>query len=238
MNVLRCKNESMQYRHRCSLLAAAVLASVAASAETVVLRNGYRLQVTGYDAGVNKARLRYSNGGWIEVPIEQVLRVDRDSPSGPGTPAGPSGAPRAAPLPTLDDEIDRLARESSLPPELVRAVIWAESGDRQDAVSPKGAIGLMQLMPVTAAGLGVDPRDPMENLEGGTRYLRQLLERYSGEADQLARALAAYNAGPGRVAEHGGLPPYPETAGYVAKVVRRFLRATDPVAGDGAETAR
>ena len=91
----------------------------------------------------------------------------------------------------------------------MRAVIWAESGFRQDAVSAKGAVGMMQLMPATATELGVDPGDMTGNLRGGTRYLRQLLERYSGGSGQLVKALAAYNAGPrpGREVRWGAAVP-------------------------------
>lgn len=226
----------MQYRRHRSLLAGLALATGLATAETVVLKNGFRLNVAECAVVSGTAKLRLSSGGWIEVSAGEVLRVEPDStiPAETERPTGDSGETEAAP--SLEDQIDRSASEAALPGELVRAVIWAESGARQDAVSPKGAVGLMQLMPGTAADLGVDPRDPLENIDGGTRYLRQLLERYEGEPDQLERALAAYNAGPGRVAEHGGLPPYPETVGYVARVVRRFLQSIQTDAGDRAGT--
>ena len=111
------------------------------------------------------------------------------------------------------------ARRHSLDPDLVQAVVAVESGFRPDAVSPKGAQGLMQLMPYTARALGVkDSFDPAANLEGGTRYLRALIARYNGD---VTRALAAYNAGEGAVARHGGVPPYPETMAYVRKVLER-----------------
>lgn len=176
-------------------------------------------------------RLLLSNGGWVQVPAGDILRVEPDV-------ATAVDAGQAEPVPSdlgnaagLADEIDRFADLAGLPRDLVKAVVWAESGGRQDVVSAKGALGLMQLMPETAAELGVDPRDASENLEGGTRYLRQMLERYEGDRDQLIKALAAYNAGPGSVEEHGGLPPYAETVAYVAKVVRRFLDTVPDVAG-------
>ena len=107
-----------------------------------------------------------------------------------------------------------------LDPDLVNSVIKAESGFNARAVSPKGAQGLMQLMPGTASQLGVpNAFDPQANVEGGTKYLRELLERYNFD---LVKALAAYNAGPQRVEQFGGVPPYYETRAYVARIVRDF----------------
>jgi soluble lytic murein transglycosylase-like protein len=104
----------------------------------------------------------------------------------------------------------------------VNSVIRAESGFNVRAVSPKGAQGLMQLMPRTSSQLGVQNAfDPQANVEGGTRYLRELLERYNFD---LIKALAAYNAGPQRVEQYGGVPPYYETKAYVARIVRDFNR--------------
>ena len=102
----------------------------------------------------------------------------------------------------------------------MRAVVGVESGFQPQAVSPKGAQGLMQLMPATARDLGVaDPFDPAANLDGGSRYLSSLVARYDGD---LTKALAAYNAGMGAVARHGGVPPYTETRNYVRKVLGRY----------------
>jgi len=117
--------------------------------------------------------------------------------------------------------IDAAARAERLRPELVHAVIRAESAYRADAVSSRGARGLMQLMPETARQLGVtDPHDPRQNLRGGTRYLRQLLERFDFD---LRLALAAYNAGESAVAQYGNrVPPFPETQDYVEKVLRYY----------------
>ncbi len=117
--------------------------------------------------------------------------------------------------------IDAAARAERLRPELVHAVVRVESAYRTDAVSSKGARGLMQLMPETARELGVsDPHDPRQNLRGGTRYLRRLLERFDND---LKLALAAYNAGETAVAQYGNkVPPFPETQDYVKKVLRFY----------------
>ncbi len=116
-----------------------------------------------------------------------------------------------------DAAIARIATEEGVPASLLGALVWSESSFDPNAVSSAGARGLAQLMPATAAGLGVDINDPLDNLRGGARYLRQQLDRF-GRVDL---ALAAYNAGPGAVQRAGGIPPYPETQNYVAKVLAR-----------------
>ncbi len=120
-----------------------------------------------------------------------------------------------------DGLIQLTARKHDLPPALIKAVIAAESNFQPGAISRKGAQGLMQLMPDTARSLGVeDPFHPSENVNGGTRYLRDLVTRYG----DLDRALAAYNAGPRAVDRYGGVPPYPETRDYVARVLNYYRR--------------
>ncbi|AKQ42850.1 transglycosylase SLT domain protein [Aurantiacibacter atlanticus] len=115
--------------------------------------------------------------------------------------------------------VQDLAHRFDLSPALIEAVVWQESRWRTNAVSPAGARGLAQLMPGTARDLGVDPDDPIANLEGGARYLREQLDRFDGD---LERALAAYNAGPGRVIRSGGVPPIRETQTYVAAIMGRL----------------
>ncbi|HEX9943837.1 MAG TPA: lytic transglycosylase domain-containing protein [Thermoanaerobaculia bacterium] len=126
----------------------------------------------------------------------------------------------AVPDANLEPLITRHSDAQNLDPKLVRAVIQAESGYNARALSNKGAIGLMQLMPATASLLRVsNPYDPDENLRGGTRYLRQMLDRFAG---RLEFAIAAYNAGPGAVERHGGIPPFAETRDYVRRVLALY----------------
>ncbi len=122
---------------------------------------------------------------------------------------------------SYDSLIFDTAQEQRVPPALVKAVIAAESHFNPQAVSPKGAQGLMQLMPATARDLGVrDPLEARDNVRGGARYLRRLMDRYG----DLSRALAAYNAGPTAVDRYGGVPPYPETRQYVDRVLTYYRR--------------
>lgn len=120
-------------------------------------------------------------------------------------------------------KVAELAARYDLSPALIEALVWQESRWRPGAVSPVGARGLAQLMPGTARELGVDPHDPLANLEGGARYLRQQLDRFDGD---IERALAAYNAGPGRVIRAGGIPRIRETQNYVASILGRLSSHT------------
>ena len=120
---------------------------------------------------------------------------------------------------SVEDLIARTAYEYGVDPQLVKAIATAESDLNQDAISPVGAIGVMQLMPETAAGLGVDPYDTEENIAGGTKYLKQMLDTFDGD---VPLAVAAYNAGPGAVKRYGGIPPYSETKNYVGRVMDMY----------------
>ena len=112
--------------------------------------------------------------------------------------------------------IKEAAARYQVDPRLVAAVAQTESGGNQEAVSPAGAVGVMQLMPETAAGLGVNPYDKRQNIEGGAKYLRQMMDTFGGD---VQKAVAAYNAGPQVVKEYNGIPPYRETQDYVNKVL-------------------
>ena len=200
---------------RLVLIVAAVLAAEAAPAraEIALLSSGATLKVTGQRREGDMVMLTLKGGGEVGVAASELRGVVPDE-------VLDEVVLSATAKPTdLAEMVEAAARRHGLDPELVRAVVAVESGFRPDAVSPKGAQGLMQLMPATARSLGVkDAFDPFSNLDGGTRYLRMLVTRYGGD---LNRALAAYNAGEGAVARHGGVPPYPETLAYVRKVLRR-----------------
>ena len=135
---------------------------------------------------------------------------------------GPKTVPRAtaSSLPTaswMTGYVDRVSRANDLPPALVHAIIKAESNGQRKAVSPKGAKGVMQLMPFTSKRMRVvDPFDPIENIEGGIRYIKELLVSFEGD---LTNTVAAYNAGPAAVRKYGGVPPYQETRLYVRRVM-------------------
>ena len=133
-----------------------------------------------------------------------------------------------APKFTLNEIIAAAARKYQVNPAVVKSIIAAESGFSPAAVSPKGAIGLMQLMPETAREFGADPSIPEQNIYAGTQYLSWLLRRYASKRDALKRAIAAYNAGPGAVERYRGVPPYRETRTYVTRVLR-YYRKYQPV---------
>lgn len=156
------------------------------------------------------------------LPDGSKMLYNEPSKTRPASRSTPT--PRAVPAvladgTTYQDLADRSAALHELDPLLVSALIGVESAWDPEAVSVKGAIGLMQLMPETARILGVDPWDPADNLDGGSRYLRSLIDRFDGD---LELALAGYNAGPLTVERYGGVPPYPETVAYVERVLGRY----------------
>ncbi len=156
-----------------------------------------------------------------DLPLRQFPRWNPRMDS-LGAPTSPLSIPEEVSLPTRADrwlgEIEAAANRHGVSPTLLTALVWSESAFNPDAVSSAGAIGLAQLMPGTAAGMNVDPHDPVQNLDGGARYLAAQLVRFGSEE----LALAAYNAGPGRVGRSGGIPNIPETQNYVQIVMRRY----------------
>lgn len=194
------------------------LASLPASAaELAILRNGFALRHEHREARDHVTRLYLSEttDNYVDVPTAQIVGFEKvDSPLAP--------AYGTAPGRNLDEIVGAASSHNGIDPDLIKSVIRAESGFNPKAVSPKGAQGLMQLMPRTAIQLGVqNAMDPAANVEGGTRYLRQLLARYHND---LSKALAAYNAGPERVDQYHGVPPYPETLAYIGRIMRDLNR--------------
>jgi soluble lytic murein transglycosylase-like protein len=192
-----------------------VLAPGPVCADLALLANGNVLKVTAHRIEGEMVLMELAEGGEVGVPLRALRGLVPDEVAEEVTDqlaAGEAG--------DLDGLIERVARRHGLDPALVRAVVAVESGFRARAVSHKGAQGLMQLMPGTAAELGVgDAFDPAQNLDAGVRHLLSLLVRYRGD---LRLALAAYNAGAGAVGRHGGVPPYRETRDYVRKVLERY----------------
>ena len=200
-------------------------ATSAMAGEYAVLAGGARLHADRHEAAEGKVRL-FNGSGYIELDAARVERFEDDgivpkpapAPALVPPPAAAVAAPQSdqSPAQLADDAADRYG----LPRSLIRSVMSAESGGNPRAVSPKGAIGLMQLMPGTAKVLGVNPADPAQNMDAGVRYLRDLLVLYDGH---LRHALAAYNAGPGAVEKYNGnLPPYRETLRYIQRIERDF----------------
>lgn len=191
-------------------------ASVLLAGEYAQLRNGSLLHVDRHELEGSQVRL-YIGPGFIEIEASQVRSFEADGAVPPQVAPQPPAAAEAPRQPLPGELADAAADRYGLPRKLIRSVIANESGFQADAVSPKGAIGLMQLLPSTAQELGADPRDPAQNVDAGTRYLRDLLLRYDG---LLWHALAAYNAGSGAVDRHNTVPPYPETVNYIQRIDR------------------
>jgi soluble lytic murein transglycosylase-like protein len=204
---------------------ASFLVPVLSAGEHVVLTSGFRLHTERHSTEGDATTLYDRNGGYQVIPTAMVAAFEPDEPAPPGEPSRPAAAQgSAAAAGGLDALVEKAARQYQIPSALVRSIIEAESGYNRTAVSPKGALGLMQLMPGTARDLRVtNPFDASQNIEGGTAYLKQLLERYQGFRNQLERAVAAYNAGPAKVDSYGGLPPYRETVDFVRRVSRSLL---------------
>jgi len=213
----------------------------ASATEVAILRNGFTIRHERRALIGTNTRLFLSatdEASFIDVPTAEIDRfepdltppdppavpeVDRSQPGVVPPPATPAAAAKLQPPQSsmnVSDAVNAASDRYRLDPDFVNSVIRAESGFNPRAVSPKGAQGLMQLMPETASQLGVSNAfDPQSNVEGGTRYLRELLERYNYD---MIKALAAYNAGTKRVEQYHGVPPYRETRAYVASIVKDF----------------
>ena len=214
----------MNFRKQIGCVAILMLATTSFAADLAVLRNGFSIPHERREQIGNITRLYLSIDGtnYADVPTEQIDRVEKGPPTlpAPKVQAAPAAMAAPAPVISLDQAIAAGSERYRIDPDLISSVIRAESNFNTRAVSPKGAQGLMQLMPKTALQLGVaNPFDPKANVDGGTKYLRELIERYNFD---LVKALAAYNAGPHRVEQYGGVPPYRETRAYVARIVRDF----------------
>jgi len=209
-------------------------------ADLAVLRNGNtirheRREVVG---AVTRLYLSDSASGYIEIPTDQIEHFEKDTAPPPlqlqaikpvtgatiqrqqfaATPRSVNTMTRQ----DLNTVVSGAGERNQIDPDFINSVIRAESGFHQNAVSKKGAQGLMQLMPGTASQLGVhNAFDPHANVEGGTKYLRELLEKYNYD---VPKALAAYNAGSKRVDQYHGIPPYYETQTYIARIIRDFNR--------------
>ncbi|HEX6821443.1 MAG TPA: lytic transglycosylase domain-containing protein [Candidatus Sulfotelmatobacter sp.] len=220
------------------LLITMLMALPCFAGEVAVLKNGFSIVHERREVIGDLTRLYISADGsnFVDVPTDDIehFELAPDEPPSAALPASVSrlsSAPKPAgydagrafparPKTDLTQVVNEISGKYRLDPDLVNSVIKAESEFNPHAISPKGAQGLMQLMPGTASQLGVpNAFDPQANVDGGTKYLRELLERYNFD---LVKALAAYNAGPQRVERFGGVPPYYETRAYVAKIVRDF----------------
>ena len=189
--------------------------------EYAVLSNGFRIHAERHEIAGSSVFL-YTKDGVTEMPAAAVATFETEEYTAPAAPNPPAMAARV-PEPVKDAAtlVRDAARRTGLPPALVESVARVESNLRPDAVSPKGALGVMQLMPATARALEADPHDTAQNIDAGARLLRELLIKYDGD---VVKALSAYNAGSGAVDRYRGMPPYTETRDYVDKVIRAYVK--------------
>jgi soluble lytic murein transglycosylase-like protein len=226
---------TVNLRFQTCLLALIVgLSAGAFPSDLAILHNGFSIRHERREVRGNITRLYtgINNASYVDVANTDIERFEKDEtlPAAPPPVVESMGATststatasplKVAPPVNLDQVVRDAGGKSLIDPDFINSVIHAESGFNTRAVSPKGAQGLMQLMPGTAANLGVaNAFDPTANVDGGTRYLRSLLEKYNYD---VPKALAAYNAGPHRVDQYHGVPPYLETRAYVARIIREY----------------
>jgi len=200
-----------------------IAATTGWAGEFAVFASGSRLHVDGHQLAGSQVRLLLG-AGYTELAASVIVGFEPDGVAAP-EPAPQSEPQKPDSITTIVPRqlADAAADKYGLPRQLVRSVMAAESGFDPRALSPKGAVGLMQLMPVTAQNLGVDPSDPAQNVDAGARYLRDLLLKYDG---LLWHALAAYNAGPEALEKyHNQIPPYRETILYIERIDRDLKRS-------------
>jgi soluble lytic murein transglycosylase-like protein len=187
-----------------------------------VLQSGLRLHVTGYQLLGERYRLQLQ-GGWMDVNASDVVKIEPEEVFAPIAQPPPTSAPApAADQPPFHELVLAAASHYGVDAELISSVMEVESHFNPKAVSVKNARGLMQLLPETAARLGVkDIFDPKENIDAGTHYLHDLLQLYKND---LTLALAAYNAGPDNVQKYGNVPPFRETESYVKQVKKKYQK--------------
>ena len=201
-------------------------AAPALAGEYAVLANGFRIHIERHERDAASVRL-FTKDGVTELPSRLVAAFEPEDYVAPVAAPAPVPPQVEAAMPPTDPRtlLREAATRTGLPPAFVESVARVESAMRSEAVSPKGAVGVMQLMPDTARALAADPRDPAQNIEAGARLLRELLIKYDGD---VVKALSAYNAGAGAVDRYRGMPPYSETQNYVDKVIRTYLQAQKP----------
>jgi soluble lytic murein transglycosylase-like protein len=222
----------MQYKIAAMAVLATALCPVARAAEHITLKNGFEIDCARRVVIGDHIRLYLvtangsnSDSNYLEVAADAIVRVEQvpDAPLLAAIATVPPPAQHNDATLTPAEMREMLAKAGTahnIDADLLASVVRAESGGQVHAVSRTGARGLMQLMPGTATTLGVtDSFQPEQNIAGGTAYLDSLLTRYH---DNIALALAAYNAGPGAVDKYHGIPPYRETQAYVARVIREF----------------
>jgi len=198
----------------------------ALAGEYAVLKTGFRLYAERHETSGAEVRLHTSTGV-ITVPASEISSFEVEESTPPAPAPAPAPPPQAKANLSPQELVRQAARKQDLQAEFVplaESVAKIESAFQPNAISPKGAVGVMQLMPSTAAKLGADPYNAEQNVEAGVRHLRDLLVRYQDKDDQVRLALAAYNAGAGAVERYQGVPPYRETRLYVEKVLGEYRK--------------
>lgn len=203
-----------------------LLALPAFGGEYAVLSSGQRMRLDHHEIDASTVRLFTTKDSYCEMPAAAVIGYEQEDYIPPPPPPAPpiAAIPEARPTPQVADPkalVHDAAVKYGLPPKFVESVARVESAMNPAALSPKGAMGVMQLMPATARALEADPADTAQNIEAGTRLLRELLLKYNNDA---VKALAAYNAGEGAVDRYNGLPPFAETQSYVGKVIKQYQK--------------